>query len=404
MLTDKQIVNARAKVKPYRLSDGGGLYLEVSPTGSKYWRMKYRFAGKEKRLAIGVYPRIKSAEARAKAAEAKAKLADGTDPSAERKVAKLAGLVSATNTFEAVAREWCERRKDEISAGHATQIIKTMENELFPIIGGRPVSTIETSEVISALRKTEKRGALEVASKARQWCAMVFRYAIVTGRAKHNPAGDLRGAIKSRQTQHHAALDRKGLADFLRRLDTYDGKAQTRLALRLLALTFVRTGELRGATWQELDLPAHTWLIPAERMKMRAPHVVPLARQTVSVLEELHKLNGSGELIFPGANDNDKPMSENTLLYALYRMGYHGRATGHGFRATASTLLNEMGFNPDVIERQLAHTERNKVRAAYNRAEYLPDRIIMMQEWADYLDALKSGAEEPRHKSAKTLT
>lgn len=327
MLTDKQIINAKPKLKTYRLADGGGLYLEVSKTGAKYWRMKYRFAGKEKRLAIGVYPNIKSAEARAKAAAAKAKLAGGIDPSAERRIAKLAGLVSAANTFEAVAREWWERRKDEISEGHANQIIKTLEKEMFPIIGSRPVSAIETQEVILALRKTENRGALEIASKARQWCAMVFRYAIATGRAKHNPAGDLRGVIKSRQTQHYAALDRDGLADFLQRLDTYDGKPQTKLALRLLALTFVRTGELRGATWREFDLKTNTWLIPEERMKMRAPHIVPLARQTLAVLEELHDLNGNGDLVFPGANDNNKPMSENTLLYALYRMGYHGRAT-----------------------------------------------------------------------------
>lgn len=397
MLTDKQIVNAKAKLKTYRLADGGGLYLEVSKSGAKYWRLKYRFAGKEKRLAIGVYPQIKSAEARSKAATAKATLADGIDPSAQRRIVKLAGLVSASNTFEAIAREWWERRQDEVSKGHATQIIKTLENELFPIIGSRPISEIETSEVILALRRTEKRGALEIASKARQWCSIVFRYAVATGRARHNPAADLRGVIKSRQTQHHAALDRDGLADFLLRLDTYDGEPLTRLALRLIALTFVRSGELRGAMWREFDLNAGIWLIPKERMKMRIPHVVPLATQALAVIDEIRHLSGGGELVFPGVKDKDRPMSENTLLYALYRMGYHGRATVHGFRATASTLLNEMGFNSDVIERQLAHTEHNKVRAAYNRAEYLPDRVTMMQRWADYLDELKAKAPRQPH-------
>ena len=220
---------------------------------------------------------------------------------------------------------------------------------------------------------------------------MVFRYGIATGRAKYNPVPDLRGAIKSRQTQHYAALNRDDFAEFLRQLDTYQGAEQTRLALRMLALTFVRTGELRGATWQEIDLPGRMWRIPAERMKMRSTHIVPLASQTIAVLEELQKLNRDIDLVFPGANIKSKPISENTLLYALYRMGYHGRATGHGFRSTASTLLNEMGYRPDVIERQLAHTEGNKVRAAYNRAEYLPERIEMMQTWADYLDVLKKG-------------
>lgn len=390
MLTDKQIINAKPKEKSYRLSDGGGLYLEVMPTGSKYWRMKYRHAGKEKRLAIGVYPRVKAAEARVKALAAKAKLADSIDPSAERKAAKVAALVSAANTFEAVAREWCGQRAQQISAGHSAQIIRTLENELFPIIGSRPISEIEASEVLASLRKVEKRGALEIASKTRQWCGMVFRYGIATGRAKYNPVPDLRGAIKSRQTQHYAALNREDFAEFLRQLDTYQGAEQTRLALRMLALTFVRTGELRGATWQEIDLPGRIWRIPAERMKMRSTHIVPLASQTIAVLEELQELNRDSDLVFPGANIKSKPISENTLLYALYRMGYHGRATGHGFRSTASTLLNEMGYRPDVIERQLAHTEGNKVRAAYNRAEYLPERTEMMQIWADYLDVLKT--------------
>jgi integrase len=391
MLTDKEISNAKPKAKTYRLSDGSGLVLEVKPAG-KYWRLRYRYNGKEKTLALGVYPTVKGPEARAKAADAKAKLAQGVDPSAAKKAIRMAALVRMENTFKAVALEWHEKRATSLSTGHAAQIKRTLENEIFPIIGNKPIAEIEATEVLVALRLIEKRGALEIASKARQWTGMVFRYGIATGRTKHNPVGDLRGVIQSRQTQHYAALDRDGMAEFLRALDTYDGTQQTQLALGFLALTFVRTGELRGATWAEMDLKNQLWRIPATRMKMRADHIVPLSEQSVAILEDLRVMNGEGDLVFPGANVKSKPISENTLLYALYRMGYHGRATGHGFRATASTLLNEMGWRSDVIERQLAHTERNKVRAAYNRAEYLPERKKMMQAWADFLDALKNGS------------
>ena len=400
MLTDKEISNAKPREKTYRLTDGGGLVLEVKPAG-KYWRLRYRFNGKEKMLALGVYPVVKGPEARANAAKARAKLSKGIDPSAERKADKVAKLLASENTFKAVALEWHEKRAGTLSAGHAAQIKRTLESEIFPTIGHMPIAEIEATDVLAALRLIEKRGALEIASKARQWAGMVFRYGIATGRTKHNPVGDLRGVIQSRQTQHYAALDRAGMAEFLRALDTYDGTQQTRLALRLLALTFVRTGELRGATWAEIDLPGRLWRIPAARMKMRADHIVPISDQSAAILEELRAMNSDGDLVFPGANVKSKPISENTLLYALYRMGYHGRATGHGFRATASTLLNELGWRPDVIERQLAHQERNKVRAAYNRAEYLPERVKMMQAWADYLDALAGGADViPLHKTA----
>lgn len=393
MLTDLRVRNAKSKEKTYRLADAGGLYLEVSSTGSKYWRMKYRHAGKEKRLALGVYPIVSLSDARAKATEAKARLREGTDPSALRKSEKTAAMVKAANTFEAVAREWHGKRAKSLSTGHAAQIINTLSREIFPVIGPRPVSEIEAPEILAALRQIEARDALEIAHKARQWCGMVFRYAIATGRTKNNPAADLRGALATPVERHYAAFDQAGLADFLRRLDSYEGNRQTQLALRLLALTFVRTGELRGAQWSEIDFDRHEWRIPAERMKMRAPHLVPLSRQAVTVLSGLQEMNGAGRLVFPSMTSREKPMSENTILYALYRMGYHGRATGHGFRATASTLLNEMAWRPDVIERQLAHKEGNKVRAAYHRSEYLPERRKMMQAWADYLDALKASAD-----------
>lgn len=408
-LSDPKVKQAKPKEKTYKLADGGGMYLEVAPSGGKWWRLKYRFDGKEKRLSLGVYPDVTLARAREKRNEARKLLADGIDPGAERKAEKLARERVVKNSFEVVAREWHEKRirgaagtnGKPLSPGHAAQIINSLEREIFPKIGKMPVEDITAPDLLEALRPIEARGALEIASKVRIWCGMVFRYAIATGRAKYNPAPDLRGALATPVTKHYAAFDRDGMADFMRRLDDYDGHVQTKLALRFLALTFVRTGEMRGAEWSEFDLDGATWRIPAERMKMRAPHIVPLSRQAIEVLKELQVLTGEVRLLFPGQNSREKPMSENTVLYALYRMGYHGRATGHGFRATASTLLNEMGWRPDVIERQLAHQEKNKVRAAYHRSEYLAERREMMQAWGDFLEALgKSAKVIPLHRSA----
>lgn len=406
-LSDPKVKQAKPKDKTYKLSDGGGMYLEVAPSGGKWWRLKYRFDGKEKRLSLGVYPDVPLARAREKRNEARKLLADGIDPGVERKAEKAAKQDRAKNNFEAVAREWHEKRLrggvngKAISPGHARQIINTLEREIFPKIGKMPVAEILAPELLAALRPIEARGALEIASKVRVWCGMVFRYAIASGYAKYNPAPDLRGALATPVTKHYAAFDRDGMADFMRRLDDYDGHIKTKLALRFLAMTFVRTGEMRGAEWSEFDLEGATWRIPGERMKMGMPHIVPLSRQSIEVLKELHALTGEGRLAFPGQNSQEKPMSENTVLYALYRMGYHGRATGHGFRATASTLLNEMGWRPDVIERQLAHSEKSKVRAAYHRSEYLAERREMMQAWADFLEALAKGAKViPLHRTA----
>jgi integrase len=387
------------RTRALKLYDGGGLYLLLLPRPTPasrrraYWRLKYRFAGKEKLLALGVSGdgddgSITLAKAREKRDAAKTLLEAGIDPSASRREQKRLAEYKAVTTFEAIAREWWEAQKAAWSETHADGTLERLENELFPRLGSRPIVDIEPPEVLEALRAIEKRGALEIAKKTRVVAGQVFRYAIATGRAKSDPSRDLRGALKTRETRHYSALTRKELPEFLGKLAAYDGNLLTRLALRLLILTFVRTGELRGAQWSEFDLEHGAWRIPGERMKMGEEHIVPLSRQALAVIEEIRPISGKREHVFPNEHHPLREMSENTILFALYRMGYRGRATGHGFRATASTILNEMGFRSDVIERQLAHAERNKIRAAYNRAEYLPERRQMMQAWADLLDDL----------------
>lgn len=392
-LTDVEIRNAKAAKQPYKLADGGGLYVLVNPGGSKYWRLKYRFAGKEKLLALGVYPLVRAAQAREARDEAKRLLNDGRDPATVRKEEKRTAQVSAANTFEALAREWVEQQRNRWTPNHAERVLNSLVTDVFPEIGFRPIAELTAPELLAVLRKIESRDALETASRVYQRCGAVFRYAVITGRCERSPAADLRGALKAPKRMNRAALSAADLPEYLAKLEAYDGHLQTKLGLKLLALTFVRTGELRGAEWAEIDFEHAEWRIPAERMKMRAAHIVPLSRQALAVLEQLKPLTGGGRLLFPNQSKPDACMSENTMLYALYRMGYHSRATGHGFRATASTILNEHGWKPDVIERQLAHAERNKVRAAYHRSEYLPERRNMMQAWADHLDALAAGAK-----------
>ena len=389
-LTETRIRNAKPDKTPYKLADELGMYLLIKPDGARYWRLKYRFAGKEKLLALGVYPAVKLAEARDRRDEAKRQLRDKKDPGAERKADKLHKKHAAANSFQAVAEEWIAKKRNVWDAGHAHQVETSLENNLYSEIGTRPITEIDAPELLAALRKIEARGAHELRQRVQQRAGAVFRYAIATGRCTRDPSVDLRGAFIAPDHQSHAALSEKELPDFLNKLDRYDGEPITKLAILLLALTFVRTGELRAAEWTEFDTDAAVWRIPAERMKMREPHIVPLSAQALAVLAELEMLTGSGRFVFPHRTNANKCMSENTILYALYRMGYHSRATGHGFRATASTILNEVGFAPDVIERQLAHAERNKVRAAYNRAQYLPERTKMMQQWADLLDAIKA--------------
>ena len=387
-LSDAKVRNAKPQAKPYKITDGEGMFLLVTPSGSKYWRLKYHFAGREKLLALGVYPEVSLGDARERRAQARKTVAAGNDPGEVKREAKRLAVLQTENAFETVAREWYEQRKHEWKPSSAKTTLKRLERHIFPKLGKRPITSITAPEILSMLRVIEGGGALDTAQRVMQMCGQVFMYAIATGRAERNPVPDLRGALKTPVTQHHAYLKAADLPEFLKKLEVYDGALQTQLALRFLLLTYVRTIELRGAEWPEIDFDKAEWRIPAERMKMKELHIVPLSRQAVAVLRELQKHTGNRQYLFPNQHNPVSFMSENTMLYALYRMGYHSRTTGHGFRSTASTILNENGFMPDVIERQLAHCERNKVRAAYNHAQYLPERRKMMQWWADYIEGV----------------
>lgn len=389
-LTDTRIRNARAKDKHYKLSDEKGLYLLVTPTGAKYWRLKYRFATKEKLLSLGVYPAVSLAAAREARDQARTQLRAGQDPSAVRKAVRRHQRRRLANSFEALGREWLEDSTGAWSVSHAAAQRQRLERELFPVLGPQPIEEITAADVLDVIRAIEKRGALEIASKTLTAAGQVFRYAVAMGRAASDPTRDLRGALKRRERRHYAKLDENGMPEFLRKVEEYDGSPITRIAIKLLVLTFVRTGELRGAQWSELDPDGAMWRIPAKRMKVGGDHLVPLSRQALALIEELRPLTGHREHLFPNEHHPRKCLSENTILYALYRMGYRGRATGHGFRATASTILHEQEWSSAVIERQLAHKDPNVIRATYNRAEHLPERRKLMQHWADYLDALRA--------------
>jgi integrase len=390
-LTDPKIRQAKSADKPYKLFDGGGLFLLVQPGGAKLWRLKYRFGGKEKLLAIGSYdkglPLKKAREARDKARD---QLTEGIDPGVLKKKEKHAEREQAENTFWAMALNWVETYGARWTESHRARVIASLEADAFPALGNLPIQEITPPMVLSVIRAVESRGALDVASRVLQRTSAIFRYAIQTGRATYNPAADMKGVLKTRKVEHRTTISRDELPDFLKKLDSYSGDPVTKLALRLIVLTFVRTGELRGARWEEFNVEQREWRIPAERMKMGSPHLVPLSPQSLAVLEELKPLTGHLDLLLPGQRDQEKPISENTLLYALYRLGYHKRATVHGFRALASTILNESGFRPDVIERQLAHAERNKIRAAYHRSEYLEERQKMMDWWGKCIESMAS--------------
>jgi integrase len=392
-----KIRNAKPQAKPYKLTDGEGMFLLVHPNGGKYWRFKYRFGGRERVLALGTYPGVDIAEARERRAQARKELRDGNDPGVIKKAVKRQVAVKGKNTFEVVALEWHGQNRHHWTPRYAATIQFRLERHVFPLLGKRPVADIVAPELLTMLRVVEKSGALDLAQRLLQVCGQIFMYAIVTGRAERNPAPDLRGALKTPVRKHRAYLNAADLPDYLKKLAVYDGGLQTQLALKLLLLTFVRTVELRGAQWKEIDFNKAEWRIPPERMKMREQHIVPLSRQAVTVLRELQGFTGNWPLVFPNRTKPDTFISENTMLYALYRMGYHSQATAHGFRSTASTILNENGFAPDVIERQLAHTERNRVRAAYNHAQYLPERRKMMQWWADYLDETAQKTTSPEN-------
>jgi len=395
-LTDTAVRTAKPQDKPYRLFDGGGLYLEVSPRGGKWWRLKYRYAGAEKRLSLGTYPDTSLKEARDKRYSARKALEQGMDPSQARKSFKSAALAKAESTFEAIAREWYAKYSPGWAPGHGEKIIRRLERDVFPWLGSRPIAEIAPPELLEVLRRVEERGALETAHRAMQNCSRVFRYAAATGRAKHDPTSALRGALPPAKGKHHPSFtDPMKIGALMRAISGYQGSHVTRCALRLAPLVFVRPGELRAAKWVEIDLESAEWRIPAARMKMRAVHIVPLSRQAVALLREFRPLDALPDAyVFPSERSIKRPMSENTVNAALRRLGYSKEElTGHGFRSMASTILNEQGWNRDAIERQLAHAERDEIRAAYNYAEHLPERRKMMQSWADHLEALAAGAQ-----------
>ncbi|WP_042269936.1 tyrosine-type recombinase/integrase [Paraburkholderia heleia] len=393
-LSDTTIRGAKPGVKPVKLSDAGGLYLLLTPSGSRLWRMKYRFAGKEKLLALGVYPTVSLKDARDRRDEARKKLAAGYDPGEARKAEKATAKDRAANSFEVIAREWFELTKGKWEVEYASLIMHRLERDMFPSLGGRPIAEITAVELLAALRRIEKRGAIDTAHRALQKCGQIFRYAVVTGRADRDPTADLREALKPAPKQHYASIkDPKAVGALMRAIRDYVGGFETKCALLIGILTFVRPGELRKAEWSEFDLDHAEWRIPAARMKMGEQHIVPLSTQSLVILRDLHSVTGHGRYLFPSVRTASRPMSENTVNAALRRLGYtREEMTGHGFRSTASTLLNELGWHPDAIERQLSHGERDEVRGAYNFAEYLPVRKKMMQAWADHLDKLERGA------------
>lgn len=378
-----------------RLADGLGMYLEVTAAGGKYWRLKYRHASKEKRLALGVFPDVSLAEARKRRDQARDALAAGDDPSQLRRDAKLAKAIGEATTFEAVARQWWAHWKGPRNQRHVDYVIHRLEVDAFPMLGPKPVASVTAPQLLAMAKAIEARGALDMAKRVLQTCGQIMRYAVAHGLIERNPAADVRpsDALKSRRKENYARLDAKEIPELLRKIEAYPGSPYTRLAMKLMACTFVRTGELIGARWEEFDLAAAEWRIPAERMKMRTPHIVPLAPQAVEVLQALHTISGDRPLLFPGERDHAKAMSNNTILAALARMGYKGRMTGHGFRGVASTILHEQGYPHHLIELQLAHSERDQVAAAYNHATYLAERRAMMNAWADHLDKLRKGAD-----------
>ncbi|MBV0398648.1 tyrosine-type recombinase/integrase [Klebsiella pneumoniae] len=387
-LNARQVDAAKPKEKAYKLADGAGLYLEVVPSGSRYWRMKYRFNGKEKRMAFGVYPAVSLAQARALRDEAKKKLAEGIDPSFAKKEEKLVRDVRLHNTFQALALEWHGTKVSRWSEGYASDIIEAFNKDIFPYIGQQPVNEIKPLVLLNVLRRMESRGATEKAKKVRQRCSEVFRYAIVTGRAEYNPAADLTSAMSGHESKHYPFLTVEELPDFFKALSGYTGSPLIVLAARLLILTGVRTGELRGAFWSEFDLEKAVWEIPAERMKMKRPHLVLLSTQALEIVQQLKVMSGQYPLVFPGRNDPRKTMSEASINQVFKRIGYTGKVTGHGFRHTMSTILHEEGFNTAWIETQLAHVDKNAIRGTYNHAQYMEGRREMMQWYSDYLKLL----------------
>lgn len=384
-LTDIQIRRAKPHEKPYTLSDGFGLALLINPDGSKGWRFRYRFNGKAKLMSFGSYSLVSLAEAREKRDMARKQVANGVDPVEERKAQKLAKQLSAENSFEAISREWHTNKADRWTVAYRDEIIKTFEQDVFPFIGNRPISEIKPLELLEVLRRIEKRGALEKTRKVRQRCGEVFRYAIITGRAEYNPAPDLSIALAVPKQKNHPFLCAEELPFFVRDLEAYTGSIITKNATKIVMLTGVRTQEMRFATWDEIDLEKGFWEIPAERMKMRRPHIVPLSSQVIDIFNQLKPITGHYPYIFIGRNNRSYPISKESVSQVIELMGYKGRATGHGFRHSMSTILHEHGFESSWIEMQLAHVDKNSIRGTYNHALYLKQRKNMLQWYSDKL-------------------
>jgi len=390
-LSHAKVKNAKPADKPYKLTDGGGLYLYITKTGAKSWRFSYRFSGKQKTLTLGLYPDVSLQEARKRHQEARQTLADGLDPGVEKRISKAGG-----NSFQAVAAEWWQTRRPGWTEGHAEVVWRRLEKNVLPWIGHRDVDSITTREVLETLKRIEKRNAVETARRVAQICNQIFIFAVASGRAESNPASDISKALTVPTVRHLPAItDPARIGELMRAIDGLEGSLVVRCGLQLIALTFVRPGELRKAEWSEIDFEAALWTIPAERMKRRRVHQVPLSKQALNVLHEIYPLTGRGRYIFPANRGGGRrPMSENTLGASLMRLGFDkSEMVAHGFRTMASTRLHELGFDSRLIELQLAHADRNSVRAVYDRSERLDERRKMIQSWADYLDSLKAGAE-----------
>jgi integrase len=400
-LTALEIRLAKPQNKPIKLPDGHGLYFHISKSGKKTWRYRYKILGKESTFTLGEYPKMSLTDARKARTAAREKVQQGINPSKERRKMKQAAQdkdeaahLLSQNTFEFIALEWIGQQLDAWSSPHAAAVLSSLKSNVLPFLGDIPIEAITPPMILQILRSIESRGSLEVARKILQRITAVFRYAIQTGRATYNPASDMKGVLKTRKVVHMPAISKSDLPDFLRKLSTGDIHTTTKLALQFTIQTAARTGEVRGATWQEIDFKDNIWRIPAQRMKMDVPHNIPLSTQALAILERMERMHGRKVFIFPGIRQGSKQLSENTMLYALYRLGYHSKATVHGFRATFSTIANEADFNGDVIEKALAHEERNQVRAAYHRSEYIEQRRILMQWWGDLLQMMAYG-EEP---------
>jgi len=395
-LTNTAVKNMKPMDKTYKKADGGGLYIEVAKNGSKYWRMKYRFLGKEKRLALGVYPVVSLAEAREKAFDAKKLLDQGIDPSQKKQIDKADLYAEHENSFKNVAMAWFDFSKHKWTERNAGYVIRRLEQKIFPHIGNVPITQLKRKQIIEAIRHTEEAGSNDLAHRLAQYCKQICSYAVHEELIDFNPALELTESLKKYKKEHHAALEAHEIPHFLRVLERNDARlyATTRYAIKLLMLTFVRTNELISAKWEEIDFENAQWTIPAERMKTRLPHIVPLSKQTLELFKLLHEMHGNREFVFPNQVNPRKTMSNSTILRGLYQLGYKGKLTGHGFRATAmSTIQEKLGYRYEVVDRQLAHAPKTKVQAAYDRAKFLDERTKMMQEWADYLDECASSGQ-----------